>query len=50
VVDEDDGPPKEARPAGVDDLVALCRSLNREGARYQDRLFLAQLLGPEAQR
>jgi hypothetical protein len=34
VVDEDDGPPLEARPAGVDDLVALCRSLNREGARY----------------
>jgi hypothetical protein len=34
VVDEDDGPPLEARPAGVKDLVALCRSLNREGARY----------------
>jgi len=34
VVDEDDGPPLEARPAGVEDLVALCRSLNREGARY----------------
>lgn len=33
MVDEDDGPP-EARPAGVADLVALCRSLNREAARY----------------
>jgi hypothetical protein len=34
VVDEDDGPPLEARPAGIDDLIALCRNLNREGARY----------------
>lgn len=34
MVDEDDGTPLEARPAGLDDLVALCRSLNREGARY----------------
>jgi len=34
VVDEDDGPPLEARPAGVNDLVALCRSLNREEARH----------------
>jgi hypothetical protein len=34
VVDADDGPPLEARPAGLDDLIGLCRSLNREGARY----------------
>lgn len=31
---DDDSPPLEARPAGLKDLVALCRSLNREGARY----------------
>jgi len=34
VVDADDGPAPEARPPGIADLVALCRSLNREGARY----------------
>ena len=34
MVDEDDDSPLEARPAGLEDLVALCRSLNREGARY----------------
>ena len=34
MVDADDGPPLEARPPGVADLVSLCRSLNREGARY----------------
>lgn len=34
MVDEDADPPLEARPAGVADLVALCRGLNREGARY----------------
>jgi hypothetical protein len=34
MVDEDDGQVPEARPAGVEDLVALCRSLNRECARY----------------
>jgi hypothetical protein len=34
VVAQDDGPPRDARPAGLPDLVALCRSLNREAARY----------------
>lgn len=34
MVDPDDGSPPEARPPGVADLIALCRSLNREGARY----------------
>ena len=34
MVDADDGPAPEARPPGIADLVALCRSLNREGARY----------------
>jgi hypothetical protein len=31
---KDDGAAAEARPAGLTDLVALCRSLNREQARY----------------
>lgn len=34
MVDPHDGSPPEARPPGVADLVALCRSLNREGAHY----------------
>lgn len=34
MVEEDDGTTLEARPAGLDDLVTLCRNLNREGARY----------------
>jgi hypothetical protein len=34
VVDEDDDSPPESRPPSVADLVALCQSLNREGARY----------------
>lgn len=34
MVEEDDGTTLEARPAGLDDLVKLCRKLNREGARY----------------
>ena len=34
MVDPNDDPAPEARPPGVADLVALCRSLNREGARY----------------
>jgi hypothetical protein len=34
MVDEDDGEVPEARPAGIEDLVALCRNLNRESARY----------------
>ena len=34
MVDPDDGPQPEARPPGVADLLSLCRSLNREGARY----------------
>jgi hypothetical protein len=34
MVDEDDGQVPEARPAGVEDLVALCSNLNREGAKY----------------
>lgn len=32
--DQDDGPPLEARPAGLADLVSLCDQLNREGAHY----------------
>ncbi len=31
---KDDGAAAEARPAGLEDLVALCRSLNREQAKY----------------
>ena len=31
---KDDGAAAEARPAGLADLVALCRSLNREQAQY----------------
>ena len=34
MVPENDGPPPEARPAGLPDLVSLCRNLNRERARY----------------
>ena len=34
MVRNDDGPPTEARPPLLADLIALCRSLNREGARY----------------
>ena len=34
MVDPNDGPPPESRPPQLADLVALCRSLNREGARY----------------
>ena len=34
MVDPHDGSPPEARPPRLDDLVALCRTLNREGARY----------------
>lgn len=34
MVDPDDGAPAESRPPTLTDLVALCRSLNREGARY----------------
>ena len=33
VAGDDDAPP-EARPAGLDDLVFLCRALNEAGARY----------------
>ena len=31
---KDDGSAAEARPAGLADLIALCRSLNREQAEY----------------
>ena len=31
---EDADPRPEARPPVLDDLVGLCRGLNREGARY----------------
>jgi hypothetical protein len=31
---EDADPPPEARPPLLEDLVSLCRNLNREGARY----------------
>ena len=31
---EDAGPAPEARPPLLEDLVSLCRNLNREGARY----------------
>ena len=34
MVHDDDGPAPEARPPLLADLIALCRSLNREGARY----------------
>ena len=34
MVDPNDGPPPESRPPQLADLVSLCRSLNREGARY----------------
>ena len=34
MVDPDDGPPPESRPPRLSDLVSLCRSLNRERARY----------------
>ena len=34
MVHGDDGPAPEARPPLFADLIALCRSLNREGARY----------------
>ena len=34
MVDSNDGSPGESRPPRVADLVSLCRSLNREGARY----------------
>ena len=34
MVDPNDGSPLEARPPRLDDLVALCQNLNREGARY----------------
>lgn len=34
MVDPDDGAPPESRPARLEDLVALCRALNEEGARY----------------
>ena len=34
MVDPNDGAPPESRPPQLADLVSLCRSLNREGARY----------------
>lgn len=34
MVDPDDGAPLESRPARLEDLVALCGALNREGAKY----------------
>jgi hypothetical protein len=34
MVDENDGQVPESRPAGVEDLVTLCRNLNRESAKY----------------
>ena len=34
MVDPNDGAPPESRPPQLADLVALCRSLNREAARY----------------
>ena len=34
MVDPNDGAPPESRPPQVADLVSLCRSLNREAARY----------------
>lgn len=34
MVDSNDGAPPESRPPRLADLVALCRSLNREAARY----------------
>ena len=34
MVAQDDDARPDARPAGLPDLVALCRSLNREAARY----------------
>ena len=34
MVDPNDGPPPQSRPPRLSDLVSLCRSLNREGARY----------------
>jgi len=34
LVDRDDGPPLESRPPTLEDLVALCRRLNDEQARY----------------
>jgi hypothetical protein len=34
MVPEDDGAPLEARPPSLEDLVRLCRALNREQARY----------------
>ncbi len=36
MVDDDDGaqPQLESRPPTLEDLVALCRRLNEEGARY----------------
>ena len=34
MVDSHDGPPPEARPPQLADLLSLCRSLNRESVRY----------------
>ena len=34
MVDPDDGGPPQSRPPRLSDLVSLCRSLNREEARY----------------
>ncbi len=34
MVDEDDSAAPESRPAGLRDLVELCRNLNREEAKY----------------
>ena len=34
MVDPNDGAPPDSRPPQLADLVSLCRSLDREGARY----------------
>ena len=34
MVDSHDGPPPDARPPQLADLLSLCRSLNRESVRY----------------
>ena len=39
MVDPDNGPPPESRPPRLSDLVSLCRSLNRERARYVETLL-----------
>ena len=43
MVDPNDGAPPESRPAQRADLVSLCRSLNREGARYVVVLRMAMI-------